>query len=303
MNVDVERYSSSLYHPFKSLSVISYRIPDEDDSQPHVHPLYQTLLVVEGEYIIDINNTSHHCYPGELLTVPMGCPHRWKVKRLPTKILLIMHMPLDCKDFGELSAMFGTINSAIVKVKLPAEEFAAITAHIRQEISVHLRGGPAMTYALLIELFSLALRHLDGTADALSFVRNSSGYAISKALNYIEKHLHEAISIEALSAVACSSPSRFAHQFKKAVGKAPLQYVAELRIERAKNMLLFPEFSIAEIAAQLGFVSGYYFSRRFHQLTGESPIAFRKRGLRMGETPSGEATFTGGEEFQSHIGV
>ena len=64
--------------------------------------------------------------------------------------------------------------------------------------------------------------------------------------------------------------------FKKETGKNFLEYVTELRIQKAKNYLIQTDYDIAEIAASVGYGDLKYFSKLFRKNTGLSPSEFRK---------------------------
>ena len=65
-------------------------------------------------------------------------------------------------------------------------------------------------------------------------------------------------------------------KFKEKYGISPSEYVAELRISKAKELLLNEDINISEIAQECGFSSLYSFSRAFKENVGISPIKFRK---------------------------
>lgn len=67
-------------------------------------------------------------------------------------------------------------------------------------------------------------------------------------------------------------------RFKQATGVTPWAYVLQLKIDRAKSLLLEPKYSIKEIATEVGFHCPLYFSRIFRKSTGMSPTAFRRLG-------------------------
>jgi AraC-like DNA-binding protein len=63
---------------------------------------------------------------------------------------------------------------------------------------------------------------------------------------------------------------------KNFTGISPRQYFLQLKVMRARELLITTDQSIKEISYQLGFDSIYYFSRFFKQKTGMSPSEFRK---------------------------
>jgi AraC-like DNA-binding protein len=67
----------------------------------------------------------------------------------------------------------------------------------------------------------------------------------------------------------------FCKMFKKATGVTFTDYLARVRVEKAKNLLLNPHLRVSEIAYTVGFQSLTHFNRLFRKLTGESPTSFR----------------------------
>jgi AraC-like DNA-binding protein len=74
---------------------------------------------------------------------------------------------------------------------------------------------------------------------------------------------------------------RFRKLFQRATGQSPARYRMRRRIDRARELLLDPEASVAEVARAVGFADPFLFSARFRAHTGTSPSAFRK-GLPAG---------------------
>lgn len=70
--------------------------------------------------------------------------------------------------------------------------------------------------------------------------------------------------------------SYFRKMFKQYTGIAPVQYHLDLKVRRAREMLIATHMSIKEIAFELGFHSVHYFSRFFKKKTGVSPSEIRK---------------------------
>jgi AraC family transcriptional regulator len=98
---------------------------------------------------------------------------------------------------------------------------------------------------------------------------------LSQLLDYIHHHLDQDITVTDLAAIANMSRYYFASLFKQSTGVAPYQYVLIQRVERAKQLLKQPEFSLAEIASASGFANQSHFTRQFRQLTGVTPKTYR----------------------------
>lgn len=93
---------------------------------------------------------------------------------------------------------------------------------------------------------------------------------------WICHHLDCDISLEDMAVQCCMSPGRFSHVFRQCVGVPPHTYLSTLRLEKAKELLLYTPDPLSEIARQVGMPDPNYFSRFFKRSTGLSPSAFRK---------------------------
>nr|WP_058998923.1 helix-turn-helix transcriptional regulator [Leptolyngbya sp. NIES-2104] len=72
------------------------------------------------------------------------------------------------------------------------------------------------------------------------------------------------------------SPHHFSRLFKQSTGLSPHQYVIRCRVERAKQLLLKGEMTIAEVAATVGFYDQSHFAHYFRRLMGVTPKALLK---------------------------
>lgn len=97
---------------------------------------------------------------------------------------------------------------------------------------------------------------------------------LRQVIDYIHHHLDQDLALAKLAALVQMSPSYFSSLFKQSTGIAPHQYVIQCRVDRAKQLLLHSELSIAEVAYSLGFTHQSHLSRHFKLLVGVTPKAF-----------------------------
>lgn len=140
------------------------------------------------------------------------------------------------------------------------------------------------TDQLLLESCVLRLIHsIHHRWYVTSAVRSERTFLHQKALlsveQYIRDHLAEPLTLETLAAMCNLSPNYFHTVFTDFFHKTPAQFILELRITAAKTGLLTGDYSLAELAADCGFSSQSYFCYKFKQITGESPMQYRKKNL------------------------
>lgn len=109
---------------------------------------------------------------------------------------------------------------------------------------------------------------------------NALTRAVCRAQDYIYYHLHEKITLAAVAAHAGCAPTYLSALFKKELGLTVQDYVRSRRIEAAKNMLLYSDYTLTEIAAFLAFSSTSHFVKVFREQTGTTPREFATQGFR-----------------------
>ena len=98
---------------------------------------------------------------------------------------------------------------------------------------------------------------------------------IDKARLIIREKLNTSISPEEIAASLNISYTWFRRMFRQYTGLAPAQYIAQLKIQKSKEMLSVSNKTIKEIAIDLGFESIDYFSTQFRKQAGQTPTQFR----------------------------
>lgn len=91
------------------------------------------------------------------------------------------------------------------------------------------------------------------------------------------------ISLDSVSAILNINASYFSTQFKRSFGVNFVDYLADLRINAAKELLKDPLRPAAEVASMVGYESANYFARAFKKKTGLTPTEYRRSCLKNGE--------------------
>ncbi len=97
------------------------------------------------------------------------------------------------------------------------------------------------------------------------------------AMNYIEKHLHEKISLDDLSQQLKLNKTYICRLFKNETGCTVGDYIKSLKIKSAQNMLIHSDIPAGEIGEYLAFASQSYFIKVFREETGYTPAEYRNK--------------------------
>jgi AraC family transcriptional regulator len=133
-------------------------------------------------------------------------------------------------------------------------------------------------YELMTHLFSLE-KAMTKKALELPAIKSSTKQEIFQRLlrssDYIFSCYDRELSLEELANAACLSKFHFLRLFKIAFQKTPHQFINNVRLQRAKELLHNTSFDVQTIAKDTGFVNSSSFSRMFRQHIGVYPTQFR----------------------------
>jgi AraC-like DNA-binding protein len=133
-------------------------------------------------------------------------------------------------------------------------------------------------YESILRLLTIFAQHLSALSNQLMVQGAATeSPAIAKARMFIaEKHADE-LSLNQVAQSVNMSAFYFCKTFKKATGMTFTDYLARVRVEKVKNLLLNPHKRVSEAAYEAGFQSLSQFNRVFRRIAGESPSTFRER--------------------------
>ena len=105
----------------------------------------------------------------------------------------------------------------------------------------------------------------------------SDDYSVARAQHYMERHYGENITVSQLAGLGYISPSALNRKFRQEIGMTPIDYLIEIRIERAKILLRRKSISMTEISMLCGFGSSSHFSSCFQNRIGMTPTEYRNK--------------------------
>ncbi len=261
----------------------------------HVHNHMQLWYVLRGSFRHVLDDQDFIQSAGDFVFVPTWCSHIIDTSAAPRDVSFIF---CDLSDgflnifpnSAEKRRLFDLaylrpllVNARKVqpflsfsgnsRAQLEAGFFDLIREYeSNSELSqVYLRAG-------LLRLFALVAREYEArspSGDDALFAQYRA--AIQSALDYIDLHYTEDITLPEISKIALMSVRSFSSVFKSITGKTFLEYVHYLRIRRARNLLLETSMSLTAICFECGFRDITHFGRVFKKIAGETPGAYRKR--------------------------
>jgi len=121
---------------------------------------------------------------------------------------------------------------------------------------------------------------LEKLMDGIYETRHDKNYQrLKKALDFIDKHYGEPLTVEQIAKEVYLSPSRLSHIIKGELGLTLGEYISKVRIDKAKALLKERELPISQIALDVGFPDQSYFTKVFKKVERCTPKAFRQNTL------------------------
>ncbi|MBN1672826.1 MAG: helix-turn-helix transcriptional regulator [Kiritimatiellae bacterium] len=162
---------------------------------------------------------------------------------------------------------------------VPVRDKAPIRQAYRKVAECYGVAGAAASHRLkaaLLELFATALEHMAGPERSTGPLYSA---AVGEALRFIQHSWSDStLSLPDVARAAGLSAHHFGRVFRREVGASPMQYLRDLRLERARRLLRHSDLRIGEVARECGVSDPLYFSRIFRHHTGQSPRRYRAQG-------------------------
>lgn len=151
------------------------------------------------------------------------------------------------------------------KLLLPSEEFLPEIRHASD----------------IFQLEAIVARLLDFIQKTLSSSERKYSQYIQDAINYIQNHLSENITLKSIALYAHVNDSYLSRTFKKECGYSITEYITTLRIEKAKELLTNSNVLTYEVSEQIGISDPSYFSLLFKKHTGLTPKEYRNQFVHL----------------------
>ena len=253
----------------------------------HHHPECEITLVLKGGTERLVGDQITPLLPGDLVFLGPNVPHDYRnqpgsgTPAAPVEAIVVQFLPQlpGLEDWLHHSSMLPT--RRLFKRASQGLEVTGITRLTATRMIRQMREVQGMKRViLLLQLLDLLANSedLQEICPSLSTQpKTGSTDRIGRVCEHLANHLAEPFYVADLAAMAGLGRSAFSRLFKNSTGRTVPEYVNELRIARASQMLAETDLTVSQIAYDCGFVSPAHFQRQFKELRQCAPLAYRKR--------------------------
>lgn len=232
---------------------------------------YSIHFVQEGHILFEYDGQQRLLGPGDLFCMYTGITYLY-YKNQDKESLRLTWMAMDGPGMEDILTLLGLsrhepylLNRCSPMIE---EHISGLMNVLRQKdtaneaVRLDLRGR---FYSLLGQLMSSSERQPEHRV--LSWV--------SKSLDYIRLHATEGITVQQIARLAGLNRTYFSTEFRSAIGVSPVEYIARVRMDKAKELLSQSTATVTEIAYSVGYTSLYSFTRAFKNHCRMSPTDYR----------------------------
>ncbi|MEP4546173.1 MAG: AraC family transcriptional regulator [Saccharospirillum sp.] len=254
------------------------------EPHPEAHHAEYVLSYIEaGELNMD-HGDRLTLKAGSVVIVPAGVPHRLRGGRN----LSVWHLAFcpQCLGLNETQAMmapFRQVRLGALPVARIASERRTILTQYCTELQRMIDDDARSSDDLKRSLLSLILAEVDRAMLPVTVARKS---LVADALDYIQRHCCEPLSLAQVAQSVHRSPAYVTDRVKQATGASVGEWIISNRLHHACSRLLHTRAPVAQIAEQVGWQDVTHFIRQFKKHMGMTPGAWRRSQQAQDHTPA-----------------
>lgn len=238
----------------------------------HWHEHIEIHYVRQGSAVFHIDQELYQAQAGDVVIANRNELHAGYSTSVPYEADLLVFDPWDIsRELGAENLRFQSLISGNGRLRGMMD--GIFSAWDKKEL-----GYRALCRARITELLVTLCRchAVESLLPKETIKRRRDLERLQPALEYIEQNYAERIAVAQLAKLLCLSPDRLGHLFRDGVGQAPLQYINEIRLRKAMNLLKTEEYTVTEVAQAVGFFDYNHFGRLFRRRYGCTPNQVRQ---------------------------
>jgi AraC-like DNA-binding protein len=256
-------------------------------SHPRAPIIYEPsiIIVAQGRKRVFLGDQVYNFDPYNYLVLSVPLPFECETEATPQKPLLALSIKVDISMLVELlmemdddMKIKGTVRG-VYSTEL-TDQMTSATVRLLECLKSPV-DSCILGSQIVREIIYRALCEEQGAALRAVAARHSRFSQIAKALRLLHQEYDKEINVEALAKESNMSVSTFHHNFKAVTSTSPLQYLKNIRLHKARILMVQDGLNAGTAADRVGYLSASQFSREFKRFFGTSPAddAARMRAM------------------------
>lgn len=247
--------------------------------QPHAHPFYELYYLLEGERVYSMNGQILPARKGDLVLINPHDVHTTSKGNKPGfERILVGFSPAFATgmELGICGLLPFECSSLLCLPESDQPEIERILWKMLQECKERRPHYEIAVRSLLAQLLILIHRVQAVIREANPGSLHPMQDKISEIVAYVNQHYTEPLTLEGTAARFYISPSYLSRMFSRLTGFRFSEYLRIVRVREAQRRLLSTQERVQFIAEKVGFEHTAHFNKTFKQVTGTTPLRYRK---------------------------
>ena len=245
---------------------------------PHTHLRLEINYVKKGSCILSLPGECFYFQEGEIMIIDSNVEHLFEAGKAGTTLLQLEFLPeifyafLQEEAEGKTAASFPVFSHHNRLIKIGNNvRIMRVIQRIINELDAQKLYYESLVILYYAELLMLIYRYLEEV-----FVPIGANENLKYAIDYLRKHYRENIKMAEVAQSLDISERYLRKLFMQTLQLSPLDYLNQLRVNKAIELMKNTELSLKEIGFACGFNSSQHFCRVFKQQVGINPRDFRE---------------------------
>ena len=250
----------------------------------HSHDFLSTHYVVSGHCMFEVDGKEYLVKKDDVIIINPGVSHH----SIPIEgtDCVIFYLGIDELYIKGYPKNFIPINSTIISIRKYIHELYncyhnIVSVQEKKETLCALMAKELSLQFLVILLKELSPQATNNLSDYFHLETYDKATIAQTITNYFHENYMKKISIEEIAKSTYLSTTYITKIYKEITGDTPINYLINLRMEKAREILSEGHFSIQTVAKRVGYDDPYYFSKLFKKKFGYSPSTFKSQAREM----------------------
>lgn len=247
----------------------------------HQHEEIQLSLIVRGQGKLIVADSIHQFEAGDIFVIGRNCPHLFQDTGLIGDTCKMISLFFTKTTFGEtffynpeLEELAPFFSNAEAGFQLLSKK--SKVAHIMHKMCETDKFNRFLLFLKLLKKICLSKTKVLTAFVYPKTISINEGQRMRTIFDYVMHNFQNDITLDTISSIAYLTPNAFCRFFKQRTNKTFFQFLIELRIEHACQLLLTNgDLSITEVSDASGFRSISNFNRKFKALKGSTPSEYQ----------------------------
>jgi len=251
----------------------------------HYHQEYELHLITHSSGTVFIGDYIGNFYPNSLILTGPNLPHNWITDAKEGEVFPQRDKVITFTDewvssasalVPELKSLSPLLKKAVCGVEFLDEKMIKEVAKLLEAVP---KSGELSRMSVFFQIMELLVSTEDYqllSSDHYTLERNDKKQdRVNQAVNYVFENYQNDIKLEEVAEYMCMQPNYFSKFFRQATGRRFVEFVNNLRIARACDLLAHTDVPVTNICFEVGFSNISNFNRHFHTFKGMTPSKYR----------------------------